>query len=290
MAKPYSGPPPILVGYDASDDAVRALEYASRVAADRKAMLQLVYVADETVAKSGWGLVSDGTDVQNNARRLLAEAAAVARGYGVAKKRIRTKVVLGTPVGVLTQLSNDCSAVVVGSHAGSVGTRRFSGSTAVGLAASVRCPLVVVSDSDGVDPSLPIGVALDADGSSTLALDWVLGNPLFAGVPLKVVSVCKSPQSRVFRSAVSQQQIEAAIAATAAAQSAMVAGVVARYPDAPTIATEVRYGSPVDELCTFGEGVSMLVLQADIRFPTYSVGGVIRGTMAYAQCPVVLVK
>ena len=33
MPKPYTGPPPILVGYDASDDAVRALEYAARVAA-----------------------------------------------------------------------------------------------------------------------------------------------------------------------------------------------------------------------------------------------------------------
>ena len=33
MAKPYAGPPPILVGYDASDDAVQALEYAARVAA-----------------------------------------------------------------------------------------------------------------------------------------------------------------------------------------------------------------------------------------------------------------
>ncbi len=290
MAKPYSGPPPILVGYDASDDAVRALEYAARVAAANKAMLQLVYVADETVVNSPWGLVSDGAGAQNAARRLLAEAASVAHSFGAAKKRIRTKVAVGTPVGVLTQLSNNCSAVVVGSHAGSSGGRRFSGSTAVGLAAAVRCPLVVVSDSANSDPDAPIGVALDADGSGAQALAWVLGNPLFAGVPIKVVSVCRAPQSRIFRSSVSQQQIDAAIADTVTAQAAMVADVVVRHPGKTSIATEVRYGSPVDELCTFSEGVSMLVLQADIRFPTYSVGGVIRGTMAYAQCPLVLVK
>ena len=43
MAKPYAGPPPILVGYDASDDAVQALEYAARVAAATKTLLQVVF-------------------------------------------------------------------------------------------------------------------------------------------------------------------------------------------------------------------------------------------------------
>ena len=290
MAKPYTGPPPILVGYDASDDAVKALEYAARVAAASKAMLQLVFVADETVVNSPWGLVSDDSNVQNRARQLLTEAASVAHGFGAAKKRIRTKVAVGTPVGVLTQLSDNCSAVIVGSHAGSGGVRRFSGSTAVGLAASVRCPLVVVSDSVDTDPSGPIGVALDADGSGVAALEWVLANPLFAGRAIKVVSVCKAPQSRMFRSSVSQQQIDAAIGDTVTAQAALVSTVMARHPGAPAVATEVRYGSPVDELCSFSEGTSLLVLQAEIRFPTYSVGGVIRGVMAYAQCPVVLVK
>ena len=58
----------------------------------------------------------------------------------------------------------------------------------MGLAASVRCPLVVVSDTathiDG-----PIGVALDASGPGLAALDWALSNPLFTGRPVRVVSV-----------------------------------------------------------------------------------------------------
>ena len=75
MVKPYVGPPPILVGYDASDDAVQALEYAAKVAAATKTLLQLVYVADDTVVNSAWGVVFDGSEVQSTARRLLAEAA-----------------------------------------------------------------------------------------------------------------------------------------------------------------------------------------------------------------------
>ena len=34
----------------------------------------------------------------------------------------------------------------------------------------------------------------------------------------------------------------------------------------------------------------MLVLETNVRFPTYSIGSVSRGLMTYAGCPVVLVK
>ncbi|MFT4218777.1 MAG: universal stress protein [Micropruina sp.] len=289
MPKPYDGPPPILVGYDASDDAVRALEYAARVAAATKTMLQLVYVADDAVVSSPWGVVFDASSVQATARKLLAEAAATANSLGVAKKRIRIKVAIGTPVGVLAQLSQNCSMVVVGRRAHTSRTLSFSGSTSVGLAGAVRCPLVVVADIPTLDDG-PIGVALEADGPGSLALEWALSNPLFAGRPIKVISVCKAPQSRIFWLSVSQDQADAAIEQTETHQAAQVAEVAARHPDAPEITTEVRYGSPVDELSTFSETVSVLVIEADVRFPTYSVGSVARGLMTHAGCPLILVK
>ncbi|MFT4295508.1 MAG: universal stress protein [Micropruina sp.] len=289
MPKPYTGPPPILVGYDASDDAVRALDYAARIAAASKTMLQLVYVADDTVVNSAWGVVFDDSGVQATARRLLAEAALAAHALGVAKKRIRVKVAVGSPIGVLTQLSENCSMVVVGRRANTSYTRQFSGSTSVGLAASVRCPLVVVADAAEY-PQGPVGVALDASEDDCAALDWVLGNPLFAGKPVTVVSVCKAPQSRIFRSSLSPEQIELAIQQTAAQQATLVGRAAARHPDAPRVSTEVRYGSPVDELASFSETVSVLVIGADVRFPTYAVGSVARGVMTHAGCPVVLVK
>lgn len=289
MPKAYTGPPPILVGYDASDDAVRALEYAARVAAATKTMLQLVYVADDTVVSSPWGVVFDAAEVQATARKLLAEAALTANSFGVAKKRIRIKVAIGAPVGVLAQLSQNCSMVVVGRRAHTSRTRPFSGSTSVGLAGAVRCPLVVVADIPTQEDA-PIGVALDADGSGALALEWVLGNPLFVGRPVKVVSVCRAPQGRIFRLNVSQEQVDAAIASAETHQAAQVAQVVVRHAEVPAITTEVRYGSPVDELAAFSETVSVLIIGAEVRFPTYSVGSVARGLMTFANCPVILVK
>lgn len=289
MPKPYAGPPPILVGYDASDDAVRALEYAARIAAATKTMLHLVYVANDTVVSSPWGVVFDANAVQATARKLLAEAAATAHSLGAAKKRIRIKVAVGTPVGVLTQLSQNCSMVVVGRRAHTSRNRPFSGSTSVGLAGAVRCPLVVVADVPTQEDA-PIGVALDADGPGALALEWALSNPLFAGRPVKVVSVCRAPQSRIFWLNVSQDQVDAAIESAEAHQAAQVEQVVARHISLPEITTEVRYGSPVDELASFSENVSVLVIEADVRFPTYSVGSVARGLMTFANCPVILVK
>lgn len=288
MAKPYTGPPPILVGYDGSADGVQALDYAARVAARSKTMLHIVYVVDDTVVNSSWGVVFDGADVQAAARKRLAEAALAANALGAAKKRIRIKVAVGSPIGVLTQLSQNCSMAVVGRRATGQ-DRQFTGSTSIGLAASVRCPLVVVSDVP-TDRDAPIGVALEADGAGSTGLEWVLGNPLYAGKAVKVVTVCKPPQSRLFWVDPTQEQIDAAIAQTVAQQAALVAQISARHPGAPTIATEMRYGSPVDELAAFSETVSEIVLETNVRFPTYSIGSVCRGVMTYAGCPVVLVK
>ncbi len=288
MAKPYGGPPPILVGYDASDDAVKALEYAARLAAATKTMLDIVYVADDTVVNSAWGVVFDGSDVQSTARRFLQEAIVLARAHGAARKRIRTKVAVGTPVGVLTQLSQSSSLVVVGRRASSGVDRAFSGSTAVGLAATVRCPLVVVSDS-ATSHEGPIGVAVDVMGSGAAGLDWVLDNPLFVGRSIHVISVVKEPQGRLFRSSVSQDQIDRAVATTTSRQEQIVASARQRHPEGEVTA-EVRFGSPVDELAKLSEGLSLLVVEAGIHFPTYTLGGVVRGVMAHAQCPLALVK
>lgn len=153
----------------------------------------------------------------------------------------------------------------------------------------MRCPLVVVADIPTPDDA-PIGVALEANGAGALALEWVLSNPLFAGRPVKVVSVCRAPQSRIFWLSVSQDQVDAAMERAEMQQAAQVAEVVGRHTDVPEVTTEVRYGSPVDELASFSETVSVLVIEADVRFPTYSVGSVARGLMTFANCPVILVK
>lgn len=286
MAKPYTGPAPILVGFDASDDAVRALEYAARLAARTKTMLEIVYVADDTVTSSAWGVVYDPDQVRATAKEFLADAVATARAQGAAKKRIRTQVALGTPVGVLTQLSDKCQLVIVGRSANSGSDKQFAGSTAVGLAATARCPLMVVAEQPERASGLPIGVAIDSSGKGEAALAWALANR--GSAPVKVISVCRAPTG-LFRSRVSPEHTEQVMTAT----RERVTHLVARETPAEhmrSVTTEVLYGSPVDELVARSGGLAKLVVEAHPSFPTYTVGGTVRGILAHAQCPVVIVR
>ena len=89
--------------------------------------------------------------------------------------------------------------------------------------------------------------------------------------------------------AVSQDQIDRAVATTTSRQEQIVASARQRHPEGEVTA-EVRFGSPVDELAKLSEGLSLLVVEAGIHFPTYTLGGVVRGVMAHAQCPLALVK
>lgn len=286
MAKPYTGPAPILVGFDASDDSVAALTYAAREAARTKTMLDIVYVADDTVTSSAWGVVYDPDQVRATAKELLLDAVATARAQGAAKKRIRTQVALGTPVSVLTQLSEKCQLVVVGRSANSESDKQFAGSTAVGLAATSRCPVMVVTHPHHPKHGAPIGVAIDSSGKGEYALAWALKHRGHA--PVKVLSVCRAP-SGLFRSRISPDQAEQVMATT----RDRVAHLVARETPAEhlgAVSTEVLYGSPVHELVARSDGLAMLVVEAHPTFPTYTVGGTVRGIMAHAQCPVVIVR
>jgi nucleotide-binding universal stress UspA family protein len=58
MLKPYQGSPRVLVGFDGSDDAYRALQLGIVEAKSRDAELVVVHAVDDTVLNSAWGAVS----------------------------------------------------------------------------------------------------------------------------------------------------------------------------------------------------------------------------------------
>jgi len=52
----------------------------------------------------------------------------------------------------------------------------------------------------------------------------------------------------------------------------------------------VPYGSPLDLLTARTEDLDMLVLEVHASFPTYSVGGTIRGLLSHGRCPIVVIR
>lgn len=289
MQGPMEGPGRVLVGFDASDHSVQALRYAAAEAVSLEAELVAVYVADDTVINSAWGVVFDPDSIKATAEELLVGAVELAVELGVPAERVSTRIELGAPAAALAQLSADAVLVVVGRSSG--GSRKsFAGSTAVGLAASCKCPLIVVAD-DGRLLTVgegDLGVAIDAGGRGTLALEWALENAPRYGNRVKAISVCRAPHGRLFRQRVTPEQIDQAMAETRLRLQELVAPYAARHPGIE-IETEVRYGSPVDELVADSDDLELLVVGVQHNFPTYAVGGVVRGVMAHANCPVVLI-
>ena len=290
MSKAYDGPPRVLVGYDGSDDAQTALAYGVSEAKARDAELVLAYAVDDVVLNTAWTAVVDQDEIKREAREMLDAAAAEIIAQGFPRRRVHAEVVLGAPVKALSRLSEWATIVVVGRTSNS-GEQAVVGSTAVGVAAMSRCPVVVM----GVDTPIPdathrIGVGVNPSARTAAnALSWAFEETIRTGSSLTVLSVCKPVSGRFFRSSANPEQQEQLVADTRAHVSALVAA--AREGRAEVKAElEVILGSPVDTLVRRSAELDLLVVDLMASFPTYAVSGVARGVMTHARCPVALLR
>lgn len=288
MLKAYQGPARVLVGFDGSDDATRALAYAISEAKARDAELVLVNAVDDTVLNSAWGVVFDPEEIKEAAAELLAGGVREAVAAGLPAERVRTEVALGNPAAALTRFSEQASLIVVGRRAISDGERIFVGSTAVGVAGAAHCPVIMVSETGHPHESRTgvVGVGVDTAARGTIALEWALQECGRHGGSVLVVSICRAPQGRFFRSGhPTQEQQDAAVAVTRERITEMVRPLSEQYPEV-RVDVEVHYGNPLDILVAKTDDLDLLVLEVHAAFPTYSVGGVIRGLMTHGRCPI----
>ncbi|MBI5028567.1 MAG: universal stress protein [Actinobacteria bacterium] len=292
MLVPYLGPARIVVGFDGSDDSFRALAHGVREALLREAELVLVHAVDDTVLNSAWGVVFDPEQIKEGAAEMLATGVAEAVASGLARTRVRTEVVLGNPAAALTRMSNEASLVVVGRTSGGTGEKAFIGSTAVGTVGAAHCPVVVVSvdNLQREQPAGVIGVAVDTSARGAVALEWALGECRAHGGRVVVISVCRAPQGRWFSAGhPTAEQEQKAVEVTRARMVDMVSEITEDYPEVE-VELEVSYGNPLDVLTARAEELDALVLEVHASFPTYSVGGLIRGLMSHGRCPIVVIR
>ncbi len=292
MLKPYQGPPRVLVGFDGSDDAYRALELGIKQAHERQAELVVVHAVDDTVLNSAWGVVFDPEEIKLNAAEMLARGVEDAVTAGLPRQRIRTEVVLGNPAAALTRMSNEASLVVLGCRSDEPGERPFVGSTSVGVVGAAHCPVIVVSASDTVHEGRTgvIGVAVDTSARGAVALEWALQECTQFGGRVVVISIFRAPQGRWFSSGeLTEEQKDSAIAVTRARMEEMVSEITEDYPDVD-VSLEVEYGNPVDVLVSRSEELDLLMLEVHASFPTYAVGGLIRGVLTHSRCPVGVIR
>lgn len=292
MLQPYDGPARVLVGFDGSDDAFRALELGIAEAQAREAELVVVHAVDDTVLNSAWGVVFDPEEIKLNAAEMLARGVEDAVAAGLPRTRVRTEVVLGNPAAALTRMSHQASLVVVGRRATEPGERLFVGSTSVGVVGAAHCPVIVVSAVDTPHEARTgvIGVAVDTSARGAVALEWALQECIQFGGKVVVISVFRSPQGRWFTGGdPTEEQKEAAIAVTRERMAEMISEITEDYPEAE-VELEVDYGNPVDVLVARSDELDLLMLEVHASFPTYSVGGLIRGVLTHGRCPVGVIR
>ena len=292
MLKPYDGPARILVGFDGSDDANRALKHGIAEAHARNAELVLVHAVDDTVLNSAWGVVFDPEEIKLGAASMLATGVSDAVAAGIPRGRVRTEIILGNPAAALTRLSAEASLVLVGRRSNVPGERQYVGSTSVGVVGAAHCPVIVVSDDDIVREQRTglIGVAVDTSARGAVALDWALNECQGHGGKVVVISVCRAPQGRWFSGGQpTADQQDAAIEVTRSRMTEMISEITEDFPDVD-VTLEVPYGSPLDLLTARTEALDMLVVEVHAAFPTYSVGGMIRGLLSHGRCPIGVIR
>ncbi|MFJ6167985.1 universal stress protein [Micromonospora orduensis] len=183
----------ILVGYDGSTDASRALDWALDEARRSGQPVRLAYVF-EWLTVAGWvgpgvapGVWPDDTarrQVEDLVSRAAADATAANPGL-----TITGQVYDGPPALVLQERSAEAGMLVLGSrgHGGFGGL--LAGSTAVAVAAHARCPVVVVRDGDvpsGASAG-PVAVGVDGSEPSQVALGFAAERAAQRQVPLRVL-------------------------------------------------------------------------------------------------------
>lgn len=291
MLRTYEGPVRVIVGYDGSAEADAALRYGVAEAITRECEIVLVNAVDDLVLSSAWGVVFDVETIREAARQILRSAVDQAVELGMPIDRIRHDVELGNPAAVLARHSEEASLIVVGRHSVAEGERVYVGSTAVGVASTARCPVVVVGVEhlERAERRSRIGVGVNTAAKGEAALEWALRECQAHGGEVRVISIAKAATGRWFGGgSVPPELREELLRVTRERVAEMIAPLATAYPEVP-IEVDISYGSPLDVLVPKTDELDLLVVGVQPAFPSYTIGGTTRGLMAHAHCPVVTI-
>ncbi len=279
--------PLIVVGVDGSEDGLRAVKYGAGVAALIDGDLLLANAVDDTLMAGAWGVVYD-PEVLHEAG-VAANAAAKARAMeeGLPAERISTEVIMGTPGGVLTRLSEVASLVVLGRRAASGLERMFVGSTSVAVVTNAACPVVVISaaaNPDDVGDKRRIGVAVNTDPGSRSTLQAGFEQARLFSSKLEIVHVVQPPVG-FFGPKLSPAELENQIQFAKGGLEAVAKSIAEQFPEVD-YETIVVADSPINELVTRSADYDLLVMGiSDSAIPGVQIGGLMRGLLAHAMCP-----
>lgn len=141
---------PVIVGVDASEAAVRAVQFAADEARRRSVPLQIVHAITWFDAmRHPYPELDLGGRLVTGAESLLQAMSDHVAG-SIPDDRISTSAVEGSPVEVLVEASSRASLIVVGGRGVGKVVGMLLGSTVHGVVARAACPVVVLPDHSTV--------------------------------------------------------------------------------------------------------------------------------------------
>lgn len=187
----------ILIGTDGSPAAERAVRWAVMVARDLEAELRIVCCyglpSFVSAALDGGFAAADDTAIRAGAQAVLADAAAIAQAAGVPHS---TEAVAGDPAGVLIDMSDEVSAIVVGTRGGGGFSDRLLGTVSAAVPAHAKCPTVVVPyRMAGKFGGVPVPDGGEAEQmrpleSVTVGVDGSLASEMALAMAMRIAQQC----------------------------------------------------------------------------------------------------
>ena len=285
----------VVVGYDGSDHAGVAVDWAATEAVSRGARLTLL--AATTVATSAiggrFGVTVSPSALDDLLQPFTSQVEARAEEVRVSHPglTVDARVVLGSPAFALVEESEDADLVVVGSR-GLGGFRGLLlGSVGTQVATHATCPAVVIRQAPSPASNV-VTVGVDGSEISLSALDFAFDMADRHGWGVRAVHARQLPTLNVMAAPMSPPPIDVDVVETdgrlALAQS--LAGLREQHPGV-AVEEHILQGSPVRALLEASADAALLVLGSRGRgeFVGAVLGSVSQGVLHRATIPVAVI-
>jgi nucleotide-binding universal stress UspA family protein len=285
--------PPIVVGVDGSDSALRATEWAAAEALRRKLPLRLVHVCvlppirhPATIAEQGLWIDA----LADSGQHILTEAASAARAVAPAVE-LGTDQRMGFAAEVLIEESKGAHAVVLGSRGLGGFSSLLVGSVAIALSAHGHCPVIVVR---GAVPGQagPVVVGVDGSPASEAAIRFAFDEASVRRTDLVAVhtwlDIAFTGAWTALPTTIDWDAVE--VDETMLLDERL-AGWQEKYPDVAVERVVLR-DRPVRALLDKAEGAQLLVVGTRGHGPLVGMGlgSTSQALLHHAECPVAVVR
>ena len=277
----------IVVGVDGSASALDAVRWAAGEALRRRQPLRLVNSWQLSAGVAGV-LDSGVLDLlRDQGQRWLADARDTATAAGVHA----TVALTSAPVvPALVEESRAATLLVLGSRGLGGFTGLVIGSTAVGLAGRVHCPMVVVRGEQPVHGPVVVGVDGLPDSDAVLAFAFSAASAQESDV-VAVHTWHDSVADTVLLGHPAPPDFELAQQRAYEALAERLAGWQEKYPDVH-ITREIVRDNPSRALLRYAEGTRLVVVGTRGRggFRGLVLGSTSQQLLHHAPCPVAVVR